>query len=61
MEIVGQGAGERADQVVSPVLPEFYVENLDFEYVAGGGALDRNGAGQDMAGHHALIPGMDLG
>ena len=61
MEIVGQGAGERADQVVAPVLPEFYVENLDFEHVAGRGALDRNRPGQDMAGHHALVLGMDLG
>ena len=61
MEIVGQGARERADHVVAPVLPEFYVENLDLKHVAGRGALDRNRPGQDMAGHHALVFGMDLG
>ena len=60
MEIVGQGAGERTDQVVAPVLPELDVEDVDLEHVAGLGALDRDRPGQDMAGHHALALGMHL-
>ncbi len=60
MEIVGQGAGERADQVVTPVLPELHVENVDLQHVAGQGAFHRNGPGQDMAGHHALGPRVDI-
>ena len=50
VEIVGQGAGERPDQVIAPVLPELDVENLDLEHVAGLGALDGDRSGQDMAG-----------
>ena len=61
MEIVGQGAGQRLDQVIAPVLPELDVEDVDLQHVAGLGALDRDRAGQDMARHHALVLGMDLG
>ena len=61
VEIVGQGAGERADQIVAPVLPQLDVENLDLQHVAGLGALDRDGPGQDMTGQHPLVLGVDLG
>ena len=60
MEIVGQGAGERTDQVVAPVLPELDVEDVHFQHVAGLGAFDRDRPGQDVAGHHALAFGMHL-
>ena len=61
MEIVGQGAGQRPDEIVAPVLPELDVENVDFEHVTGYGAIHRNRAGQDMARHHPLILRMDFG
>ena len=61
VEIVGQGAGERPDHIVAPVLPELDVEDLDLQHVAGLGALDRDRTGQDMAGHHPLVFGMNLG
>src|SRR5206468_1374609 len=60
VEIVGQGAGERADQVVAPVLPEFYLQNLDLQHVAGLRSGYRDRTGQDMARQHALVPGVDL-
>jgi hypothetical protein len=58
VEIVGQGAGERPDQIVTPVLPQFDVEDFDFQHVAGLGAGNRDRAGQDMAGQHPLVLGM---
>ena len=61
MEIVGQGAGERPDQIVAPVLPELDVEDVDLQHVAGLGALDRDRAGQDMARQHPLVLGVDFG
>ena len=61
VEIVRQRAGQRPDHVVAPVLPELDVENIDLEHVAGHRALDRDRAGQDMAGHHSLASGMDVG
>ncbi len=60
MEVVGQGAGERTDQVIAPVLPEFHIEDVDLQHIAGLGAFDRDRPGQDMAGHHALTFGMHL-
>ena len=61
MEIVGQGAGQRPDQVVAPVLPELDVEDVDLQHIAGLGAFDRDRAGQDMAGQHPLVFGVNLG
>ena len=61
VEIVGQGAGQRLDQIVAPVLPELDVEDVDLQHVAGRGAFDRDRAGQDMARHHALVLGVDVG
>ena len=61
VEIVGQGAGERPDQIVTPVLPQADVEDLDLQHVAGLGALDRDRTGQDMARHHPLVFGVNLG
>ena len=61
MEIVGQGAGEGADQIVTPVLAEFDIEDVDFKHVTHFGALDRHRTGQDMTGHHPLALGMHLG
>ena len=60
MEIVGQGAGERPDQIVTPVLPQADLEDLDFQHIAGHCAFDRDRTGQDMAGHHALASGVHL-
>ena len=60
VEIVGQGAGERPDQVVAPVLPQADVEDFDLQHVAGLGALDRDRTGQDMTGHHPLVFGVNL-
>ncbi|MEY9130540.1 hypothetical protein ACVIW3_000162 [Bradyrhizobium diazoefficiens] len=60
MEIVGQGAGQRPDQIPAPVLPELDVEDLDREHVAGFGPLDRDRSGEDVAGQHALTLRVDL-
>ena len=60
MEIVGQGAGQRLDHVPAPILPELDVQDLDRQHVAGLGALDRDRAGEDMAGQHPLVPGVNL-
>lgn len=60
VEIVGQGAGQRPDHVPAPILPELHVEDLDREHVAGLGPLDRDRAGEDMAGQHAFVLGMNL-
>ena len=49
MEIVGQGAGQRLDQVVAPILPELHIEDIDLQHIAGLGAFDCNRTGQDMA------------
>ena len=59
-EIVGQGAGQRPDQVVAPVLPQLDVEDVDLQHVAGFGAFDRHRPGQDVAGHHPLVLGMNF-
>ena len=61
VEIVRQGAGQGADQVPAPVLPQLDVENFDLQHVAGLGALDRDRTGQDMAGQHPLAFGVNLG
>ncbi len=61
VEIVGQGAGQRTDQIVAPILPELDVEDVHLQHIAGLGAFDRNGAGQDMAGHHPLAAGVNIG
>ena len=60
MEIVGQGAGQRPDQIVAPVLPELYIENLDLEHVARFRTRDRNRTGEDVTGHHPLAFGMNF-
>lgn len=60
MEIVGQGTRQRLDHVPSPILPELDVEDLDREHVAGLGAFDGDRAGEDVAGQHALVLGMNL-
>ena len=60
MEIVGQGACEGADQIVTPILPELDIENVDFKHVTRFGALDRHRTGQDMTRHHPLAFGMHL-
>ena len=41
-------------------MPQADFEDFDLQHVAGLGALDRDRTGQDMAGHHPLIPGMNL-
>ena len=60
VEIIGQGAAERTDQVVAPILPELHLEDVHFEDVARLGALYGDRPGQDMAGHHALAFGVHL-
>ena len=60
MEIVGQGAGQRPDQVVAPVLPQADVEDFDLQHVAGHRSLDRDRPGEDMPGHHPLAFGVNL-
>ncbi len=60
MEIVGQRAGQRLDQIVAPVLAKLDVEDVDLEHVAGFGAADGDRAGQDVPGHHPLALGMDV-
>jgi hypothetical protein len=61
VEIVGQGARQRTDQIVAPVLPQLDVENVELQYVAGFGAGNRDRAGQDMARHHPFTLRMDIG
>ncbi len=60
MEIIGQGAGERFDQVVAPILPQPDVKDIDLQHIAGLGALDRDRAGEDVARQHPLGPRMDV-
>src|SRR5262249_30381980 len=60
VEIVRQGAGERLDQVVAPVLPELDVEDVNLEHVAGLGAFDGDRAGKDMARYHAFALRMNV-
>ena len=60
MKIVGQGARQRLDQIVTPVLPQLDIEDVDLEHVTGFGALDRNRAGEDVAGDHALVFGVNV-
>jgi hypothetical protein len=61
MEIVGQGARQRADQIPAPVLPELDVEDFDFEHVTGAGAFDRDRPGQNMTLQQPLTFRMNLG
>ena len=43
MEIVGQGAGQRPDQIIAPVLPQPDIENFDLQNVARLGASTATG------------------
>ena len=59
-KVVGQGAAQRLDHVPAPVLSQLDVENLDFQHVAGFGALDRDRTGQDVTGQHPLVFGVNF-
>ena len=62
VEVVLQRAGERADDVEAPVLPQLHVEDLDLQHVTRLRALDRDRAGQDVrAARKALGAGVHLG
>jgi hypothetical protein len=60
MSRVGQGAGQRTDQVIAPVLPQPDFENIDLEHVTGICPSNGNRSGQYMSRHHALVAGMHL-
>ncbi len=53
-EVFGQGAGERPDPGVAPILPRLDRQDLDFEDVAGLGALDCDRPGQDVGAEFRL-------
>ncbi len=60
VEIVGQRAGQRLDQIVAPVLAQLDVEDVDLQHVAGLGTDYGDRAGEDVPGHHPLALGVDV-
>ena len=60
VEIALQGSGERANDVVSPILAKLDVLDPHFEHVARLGAFDRNRAGEDVAGKRLLGIGVNV-
>jgi hypothetical protein len=61
VEVVGQGASQRPDEIVTPVLPQLDIEDFDFEHIARLRASDCDRPGQDVARHHPFAFGMNLG
>ena len=61
MKIVGQGAGQRPDQVPAPILPELDIEDIHLQHVTG------FGIGQPQSGRSKYDPapsarsGMNIG
>ena len=59
-EVVRQGAGERADDVIAPVLAQLDILDGDLQHMAGLGAADGDGTGEKVARQLARHDAVDL-